>query len=223
MRGLSLMKFIGMTMVVLALVLAGCGNEETTKTETKKQPKSIEKQEKKVKIESNEGKPQHEQLITVKLPPEADYINEDTLKLYNQAKKKYNNTTQLIIDNSVTLLLGDYCFYDTTLDELECSAVIINGTNATIKDISFEVNLEIKNQNDMIFKDNGTYSFTKKDVGEVQSNEGFSTGVAFATESSEVNEEKRIKINPEDVVIHLKNIKYTIVEWATKDGENSKM
>lgn len=41
------------------------------------------------------------------MPPEADYINDETLKVYEQ-DNKYDNTNQLIIDNSVTLLLGDY-------------------------------------------------------------------------------------------------------------------
>lgn len=41
------------------------------------------------------------------MPPEADYINDETLKVYEQ-DNKYDNTNQLILDNSVTLLLGDY-------------------------------------------------------------------------------------------------------------------
>ncbi|WP_261983596.1 hypothetical protein [Listeria immobilis] len=41
------------------------------------------------------------------MPPEVDYINDETLKVYEQ-DNKYDNTNQLIIDNSVTLLLGDY-------------------------------------------------------------------------------------------------------------------
>lgn len=41
------------------------------------------------------------------MPPEADYINDETLKVYEQDNKN-DNTNQLIIDNSVTLLLGDY-------------------------------------------------------------------------------------------------------------------
>lgn len=41
------------------------------------------------------------------MPPEADYINDEILKVYEQ-DNKYDNTNQLIIDNSVTLLLGDY-------------------------------------------------------------------------------------------------------------------
>lgn len=41
------------------------------------------------------------------MPPEADYINDETLKVYEQ-DNKYDNTNQLIIDNSVTLLLGNY-------------------------------------------------------------------------------------------------------------------
>ncbi|MCI2467487.1 hypothetical protein KC271_14575, partial [Listeria monocytogenes] len=100
---------------------------------TKEQTKSVEEEGKKVKIESNEGKPQHEQLITVKLPPEADYLNDETLEVYEQDKKKYDQTKQLITNDSITLLIGDYGYYDPVQDAIECSAVIVNGTKTEIK------------------------------------------------------------------------------------------
>ncbi|EGY0165961.1 hypothetical protein JHM11_001139, partial [Listeria monocytogenes] len=151
----SVMKIICIAMIAVTLFLTGCGNGDAEKADTKEQTKSVEEEGKEVKIESNEGKPQHEQLITVKLPPEADYLNDETLDMYEKDLKKFNNTTQLIIDNSITLLIGDYCYYNPTVNKLECSAVVVNGTNTTIKDINFEVNVKLKNQTDMTFIDNG--------------------------------------------------------------------
>ncbi|EAE2769009.1 hypothetical protein BBL32_14150, partial [Listeria monocytogenes] len=95
---------------------------------------------------------------------------------------------------------------------LECSAVVVNGTNTTIKDINFEVNVKLKNQTDMTFIDNGMYSFIKNEVGEIKPNEGFPTGIAFLTDPSEKNGEDMIKINTNDVVIQLKNIDYTVIK-----------
>ncbi|EAD2692858.1 hypothetical protein D2145_15055, partial [Listeria monocytogenes] len=100
------LKGLGVTMIAVTLILTGCGNGDAEKTDTEEQTKSVEEEGKEVKIESNEGKPQHEQLITVKLPPEADYLNDETLDMYEKDLKKFNNTTQLIIDNSITLLIG---------------------------------------------------------------------------------------------------------------------
>ncbi|CUL08236.1 hypothetical protein OJ258_001244 [Listeria monocytogenes] len=212
MKSRNWLKGLGVTMIAATLILTGCGNGDAEKTDTKEQTKSVEEEGKKVKIESNEGKPQHEQLITVKLPPEADYLNDETLDMYEKDLKKFNNTTQLIIDNSITLLIGDYCYYNPTVNKLECSAVVVNGTNTTIKDINFEVNVKLKNQTDMTFIDNGMYSFIKNEVGEIKPNEGFPTGIAFLTDPSEKNGEDMIKINTNDVVIQLKNIDYTVIK-----------
>lgn len=66
-------------------IFNGCGNGDAEKIDTKEQTKNVEEE---VKIESNEGKPQHEQLIKIELPPKADYLNDATLEVYNQAKKK---------------------------------------------------------------------------------------------------------------------------------------
>ncbi|EGP8452740.1 hypothetical protein I0Q32_000223, partial [Listeria monocytogenes] len=65
----SVMKIICIAMIAVTLFLTGCGNGDAEKADTKEQTKSVEEEGKEVKIESNEGKPQHEQLITVKLPP----------------------------------------------------------------------------------------------------------------------------------------------------------
>ncbi|CCQ22506.1 Integrin alpha-8 light chain [Listeria monocytogenes N53-1] len=76
------------------------------------------------KSSSNEGKPQHEQLITVKLPPEADYLNDETLEVYEKDKKKYDQTNQLITNNSVTILLGDFCYYEPAWSSKKTSMLI---------------------------------------------------------------------------------------------------
>ncbi|PXC31129.1 hypothetical protein C9760_07945 [Listeria monocytogenes] len=107
--------------------------------DTEEQIKSVEEEGKEVKIESNEGKPQHEQLITVKLPPEADYLNDETLEVYEQDKKKYDQTNQLITNDSITLLVGDYGYYDPIWGSLDCSFIIVNGTKSTVKDLSFQI------------------------------------------------------------------------------------
>ncbi|MBC2157169.1 hypothetical protein HCA96_09065 [Listeria innocua] len=46
------------------------------------------------------------------MPPEADYLNDETLEVYEQDKKMYDQTEQLITNNSVTILLGDFCYYE---------------------------------------------------------------------------------------------------------------
>ncbi|EAH3498734.1 hypothetical protein D5V51_15935, partial [Listeria monocytogenes] len=84
MKNRNWLKGLGITMIAATLFLTGCGNGDAEKTDTKEQTKSVEEEGKEVKIESNEGKPQHEQLITVKLPPEADYLNDETLEVYEQ-------------------------------------------------------------------------------------------------------------------------------------------
>ncbi|EAF0469957.1 hypothetical protein CD442_15440, partial [Listeria monocytogenes] len=87
MKNRNWLKGLGITMIAATLFLTGCGNGDAEKIDTEEQIKSVEEEGKEVKIESNEGKPQHEQLITVKLPPEADYLNDETLEVYEQDKK----------------------------------------------------------------------------------------------------------------------------------------
>ncbi|EFR92358.1 hypothetical protein NT07LI_0149a, partial [Listeria innocua FSL S4-378] len=70
------------------------------------------------------------------------YLNDETLEVYNQAKKKYDQTNQLITIDSITVLVGDYGYDDSVWELLDCSAIIINRTNSSIKNLSFEVNVE---------------------------------------------------------------------------------
>ncbi|WP_271004605.1 hypothetical protein [Listeria seeligeri] len=212
MRGRNLMKVIGMTVIATTLVLTGCGNEETKKKDTEKQTKTVKEQDKKVKIESNEGKPQHEQLITVNMPPEAEYINSQTLEVYEQDLKKYNNTSQLITDNSITLLIGDYCYYDPVWDALECSVVIVNGTDTRIEDLSFQVSIENKSMPEMKFLDNGVPELTNSQIGNFQPNTAVPMVLAFAEENPKDKEENGIEIDTKNITIKLKNIQYKAVE-----------
>ncbi|HHT6084176.1 TPA: hypothetical protein ACSZDP_12155, partial [Listeria monocytogenes] len=145
MKNRNWLKGLGITMIAATLFLTGCGNGDAEKTDTKEQTKSVEEEGKEVKIESNEGKPQHEQLITVKLPPEADYLNDETLEVYEQDKKKYDQTNQLITNDSITLLVGDYGYYDPIWGSLDCSFIIVNGTKSTVKDLSFQISIEDNN------------------------------------------------------------------------------
>ncbi|WP_270996057.1 hypothetical protein [Listeria seeligeri] len=212
MRGRNLMKVIGMTVIATTLVLTGCGNEETKKKDTEKQTKTVKEQDKKVKIESNEGKPQHEQVITVNMPPEAEYINSQTLEVYEQDLKKYNNTSQLITDNSITLLIGDYCYYDPVWDALECSVVIVNGTDTRIEDLSFQVSIENKSMPEMKFLDNGVPELTNSQIGNFQPNTAVPMVLAFAEENPKDKEENGIEIDTKNITIKLKNIQYKSVE-----------
>lgn len=212
MYGKNLMKVIGITMIILTIALTGCGNEETTKTDTKKQPKSVEKKEKKVKIESNEGKPQHEQLITVNLPPRSDYIKGETTEVYEQDKNKYNNTKQLITNNSVTLLLGDYCYYDPVWDVLKCSVVIVNGTDTKIKDLSFQANVENKSIPEKTFLDGEVPEFTKSQIGNFQPNTAIPIVLSFPEKNPTDSDEEGRKIDSKGITIKIKNIQYKAVE-----------
>ncbi|MBC1479461.1 hypothetical protein HCA37_04445 [Listeria seeligeri] len=213
MRGRNLMKVIGMTVIATTLVLTGCGNEETKKKDTEKQTKTVKEQDKKVKIESNEGKPQHEQLITVNKPPEMKYLNDETIDIYKQDEKKYDNTVQAITDDSITLLLGEYCFYDSAMDTVKCSVIVVNGTNTTIEELSFQASIEVKTQPNKTFEDDFTYEFIEVETGVLQPNKGFPAILGFLEKNPlEDDGDKMIKLNSQDITIQLKNIQYNAVE-----------
>ncbi|WP_271002438.1 hypothetical protein [Listeria seeligeri] len=213
MRAGNLKRVIGMTIIASTLVLTGCGNEETKKTDTEKQTKTVKEQDKKVKIESNEGKPQHEQVITVNLPPKADYVNDETLEVYEQTKKKYDNTSQLITDNSVTLLIGDDGYYDPVWDVVECSAILVNGTNTTIEDLSFQASVANKAMPEKVFSDVTIDELTKEQTGKFQPNIGVPIVLAFPEKNpADDEEEDGKKIDTKNLTIKLKNIQYRAVE-----------
>ncbi|MBC1479456.1 hypothetical protein HCA37_04420 [Listeria seeligeri] len=214
MRGRNLMKVIGITIIATTLVLTGCGNEETKKTDTEKQTKTVKEQDKKVKIESNEGKPQHEQVITVKMPPEADYINDETLEVYEQDLKKYNNTSQLITDNSITVLLGNFCFYDPIWDVLKCSAILVNGTDTKIEALSFQSSVENKAMPEKTFSDDNISELTKVKTGDFLPNVGIPIILVFSDETSTTADDaaEPQKIDTKNITIKLKNIQYKMVE-----------
>ncbi|MBC2071362.1 hypothetical protein IA826_06185 [Listeria seeligeri] len=213
MRGRNLMKVMGMTVIATTLVLTGCGNEETKKKDTEKQTKTVKKQDKKVKIESNEGKPQHEQLITVNKPPEMKYLDDETIDIYKQDEKKYDNTVQAITDDSITLLLGEYCFYDSAMDTMKCSVIVVNGTNTTIEELSFQASIEVKTQPNKTFEEDFTYEFIEVETGVLQPNKGFPAILGFLEKNPlEDDGDKMIKLNSQDITIQLKNIQYNAVE-----------
>ncbi|EGY0166264.1 hypothetical protein JHM11_001449 [Listeria monocytogenes] len=198
-------------MIAATLFLTGCGNGDAEKTDTKEQTKSVEEDGKEVKIESNEGKPQHEQLITVKLPPEADYLNDETLEVYEQDKKKYDQTNQLITNDSITLLVGDYGYYDPIWGSLDCSFIIVNGTKSTVKDLSFQISIEDNNNviSGKVFLDSTVQELAKTQIGDLQPNTGVPIVLSFP-EKNTTGEDEDKKIDTKNVKIHISNIQYKV-------------
>ncbi|PDK08523.1 hypothetical protein AF279_09985, partial [Listeria monocytogenes] len=197
------LKGLGITMIAATLILTGCGNGDAEKTDTEEQTKNVEEEGKEVKIESNEGKPQHEQLITVKLPPEADYLNDETLEVYEQDKKKYDQTNQLITNDSITLLVGDYGYYDPIWGSLDCSFIIVNGTKSTVKDLSFQISIEDNNNviSGKVFSDSTVQELAKTQIGDLQPNTGVPIVLSFP-EKNATGEGEDKKIDTKNVKIH---------------------
>ncbi|EAC3994239.1 hypothetical protein AUQ77_11725 [Listeria monocytogenes] len=202
----SVMKIISIAMIMSTLALIGCGKYETKVQKTENQVKKEDNQI--IKIESNEGAPQHEQLIKIELPPEAEYLNDETLEVYEQDKKKYDNTNQRITNNSITILIGEYGYYDPVQDALECSAVIINGTNSIIEDLSFQVNIENNAIPEKVFLDNTVPELTKSQVGNFLPNMGVPVILGFPEKNPTNGNENGEKIDTDKLKIHLSNIQY---------------
>ncbi|MBC2184013.1 hypothetical protein HCB33_11660 [Listeria sp. FSL L7-0233] len=212
MKNRNCLKGLGITMIAATLILTGCGNGDAEKIDTVEQTKSVEEDREKVKIESNEGKPQHEHLITVKLPPEADFLNDETLEVYEKDKKKYDQTNQLITNNSVTILLGDFCYYEPAWSSLTCSAILVNGTDTNIEDLSFKAEIMNKPMSGKIFSDDKVPELTKAKTGKFQPNEGIPIILVFSEENpkNEENAEPQ-KINIKDIKVKIKDIQYKAV------------
>ncbi len=62
----------------------------------------------------------------MKLPPEAEFINDATLEVYEKAKKKYDQTNQLITNDSITVLVGDYGYYDSSQNTFSLHTASLN-------------------------------------------------------------------------------------------------
>ncbi|HBI2133321.1 TPA: hypothetical protein KZH93_001271, partial [Listeria monocytogenes] len=193
MKNRNCLKGLGITMIAATLILTGCGNGDAEKTDTEEQTKNVEEEGKEVKIESNEGKPQHEQLITVKLPPEADYLNDETLEVYEQDKKKYDQTEQLITNDSITLLVGDYGYYDPIWGSLDCSFIIVNGTKSTVKDLSFQISIEDNNNviSGKVFLDSTVQELAKTQIGDLQPNTGVPIVLSFPEKNTTGEDEDK--------------------------------
>ncbi|ELP1218616.1 hypothetical protein R1S88_000348 [Listeria monocytogenes] len=211
MKSRNWLKGLGVTMIAATLFLTGCGNGDAEKTDTEEQTKNVEEEGKEVKIESNERKPQHEQLITVKLPPEAEFINDATLEVYEKDKKKYDQTNQLITNDSITVLVGDYGYYDSVWGSLDCSAVIINGTKSSIKDLSFEVSVEDNVLPGKVFLNSEALSLTKTQIGDFEPNTGVPIVITFP-EKNATGEDEDKKIDTKNVKIQIKNIQFTAID-----------
>ncbi|MDT0017330.1 hypothetical protein QJV03_09060 [Listeria swaminathanii] len=208
MKSRNWLKGIGITIVTATVFLTGCGNGDAEKIDTEEQTKNVEDEGEKVEIESNEGKPHHEQLIKIALPPEAEYLNDETLEVYEQDKKKYDNTNQRITNNSITILIGEYGYYDPVQDALECSAVIINGTDSIIEDLSFQVSIENNAIPEKVFLDNTVPELTKSQVGNFLPNMGVPVILGFPEKNPTNGNENGKKIDTNKLKIHLSNIQY---------------
>ncbi|MBC2184008.1 hypothetical protein HCB33_11635 [Listeria sp. FSL L7-0233] len=214
MKSRNWLKVIGITMIATTLFLTGCGNGDAEKTDTEEQTKNVEDEGEKVKIESNEGKPQHEQLITVKLPPEADFLNDETLEVYEKDKKKYDQTNQLITNNSITLLVGDYGYYDPIWGSLDCSFIIVNGTKTRVKDLSFQISIEDNNNviSGKVFLDSTVQELAKTQIGDLQPNTGVPIVLSFPEENATGADKEGKKIDTNSLKVHIKKIQYNTVD-----------
>ncbi|EAE7280394.1 hypothetical protein BJN22_03025 [Listeria monocytogenes] len=201
-------------MIATTLFLTGCGNGDAEKTDTEEQTKNVEDEGEKVKIESNEGKPQHEQLITVKLPPEADFLNDETLEVYEKDKKKYDQTNQLITNNSITLLVGDYGYYDPIWGSLDCSFIIVNGTKTRVKDLSFQISIEDNSNviSGKVFLDSTVQELAKTQIGDLQPNTGVPIVLSFPEENATGADKEGKKIDTNSLKVHIKKIQYNTVD-----------
>ncbi|PXE60074.1 hypothetical protein C9806_10670 [Listeria monocytogenes] len=150
-------------------------------------------------------------LITVKLPPEADYLNDETLEVYEQDKKKYDQTNQLITNDSITLLVGDYGYYDPIWGSLDCSFIIVNGTKSTVKDLSFQISIEDNNNviSGKVFLDSTVQELAKTQIGDLQPNTGVPIVLSFP-EKNTTGEDEDKKIDTKNVKIHISNIQYKV-------------
>ncbi|RKC03444.1 hypothetical protein AE233_00660 [Listeria monocytogenes] len=214
MKSRNWLKGIGITMIATTLFLTGCGNGDAEKTDTEEQTKNVEDEGEKVEIESNEGKPQHEQLITVKLPPEADFLNDETLEVYEKDKKKYDQTNQLITNNSITLLVGDYGYYDPIWGSLDCSFIIVNGTKTRVKDLSFQISIEDNNNviSGKVFLDSTVQELAKTQIGDLQPNTGVPIVLSFPEENATGADKEGKKIDTNSLKVHIKKIQYNTVD-----------
>ncbi|HEM0257558.1 TPA: hypothetical protein U0S79_002192 [Listeria monocytogenes] len=210
MKNRNWLKGLGITMIAATLFLTGCGNGDAEKIDTEEQIKNVEAEEGKVKIESNEGKPQHEQLITVKLRPEDYYLNDETLAVYKQDKKKYDQTNQLITNDSITLLIGDYGYYDPIWGSLDCSFIIINGTKSRIKDLSFQISIEDNNEviSGKVFLDSNVQELAKSQLGDFLPNTSVPIVLSFPEENATGADKEGKEIDTNKLKIHIKNIQY---------------
>ncbi|EHZ2531305.1 hypothetical protein K5N14_002357 [Listeria monocytogenes] len=210
MKSRNWLKGLGITMIATTLFLTGCGNGDAEKIDTEEKIKNVKEEEGKVKIESNEGKPRHEQLITVKLRPEDYYLNDETLAVYEQDKKKYDQTNQLITNDSITLLIGDYGYYDPIWGSLDCSFIIINGTKSRIKDLSFQISIEDNDEviSGKVFLDSNVQELAKSQLGDFLPNTGVPIVLSFPEENATGADKKGKEIDTNKLKIHIKNIKY---------------
>ncbi|EAH3060993.1 hypothetical protein G7505_002949, partial [Listeria monocytogenes] len=114
---------------------------------------------------------------------------------------------------SVTILLGDFCYYEPAWSSLTCSAILVNGTDTNIEDLSFKAEIMNKPMSGKIFSDDKVPELTKAKTGKFQPNEGIPIILVFSEENpkNEENAEPQ-KINIKDIKVKIKDIQYKAVK-----------
>ncbi|EAD1841694.1 hypothetical protein ARM14_14655, partial [Listeria monocytogenes] len=97
---------------------------------------------------------------------------------------------------------------------LDCSAVIINGTDSSIKDLSFQVSIEDSDKviPEKVFLDSTVQELTKAQLGNFLPNTGVPIVLSFPEENATGADKNGKEINTNNLKIHIKNIQYKTVD-----------
>ncbi|MFC0491003.1 Uncharacterised protein [Listeria grayi] len=141
----------GVILLVIVAMLTACGAKEATSPQKKENKEKTEQQEKKkkvkkdyVEIASNENIPLEKKRIKVNLPKaiKDPRAGKEEYKLFQNGVNEYNDTTQNVYKNSITILSYD-SYYDVDNRELVILAVIINNRSKPISNIEFDGDMQI--------------------------------------------------------------------------------
>ncbi|WP_260450417.1 hypothetical protein [Listeria grayi] len=141
----------GVILLVIVAMLTACGAKEATSPQKKENKEKTEQQEKKkkvkkdyVEIASNENIPLEKKPIKVSLPKftKDPRVTKEDRKLFQNGVDEFNNTTQSIYKNSITILSYD-SYYDVDSRELVMLVAIINNRTKPISNIEFQGDMQI--------------------------------------------------------------------------------
>lgn len=141
-----------MGVFIVSLILVSCGNDDVKtpvepKKATKEQKKEENKKEEKtdyIKIANNDNTPLESKKVIVKIPKmfSDPRTTEDDKKLVQDGINEYNNTTQKIYKNSITILSYD-SYYDEKSNQLVVLAILINNRAKAISNVEFKGDMQI--------------------------------------------------------------------------------